>query len=112
MIANIQRQPYSSISVVSSGAAMPVPRVDALLKMPDARPRSRTLNQSRTTRPPVGNCGASPMPRATRAAANWATLPARPHSSCAVDQTARPPASSRLGPSRSISGPTGNWAKA
>ena len=54
MMMNIQRQPNASISAVSTGAASPVPSVDDPLKMPVASPRSRTANQSRTTRAPAG----------------------------------------------------------
>ena len=62
MIMNIVRQPKLSIRKVRSGTAIAVPRDEAQLKMPVARPRSRGWNQSRTTRAQVGNCGASPTP--------------------------------------------------
>ena len=78
---NIQRQPNASIRAVSTGAASPVPNVDAELKMPVAKPRSRTANQSRTTRPAEGNCGASPMPSNSRAMKNCPMLVTTPHSS-------------------------------
>jgi hypothetical protein len=68
MMMNIQRQPNVSISAVGTGAASPVPSVEEPLKMPVASPRWRTANQSRTTRPAEGNCGASPMPSSRRAA--------------------------------------------
>ena len=41
MTMNMVRQPNASIRKVSSGTAMAVPRDEAQLKMPVARPRSR-----------------------------------------------------------------------
>ncbi|MGF6243727.1 hypothetical protein P3T42_005492 [Paraburkholderia sp. GAS38] len=98
MVMNIQRQPKLSIMAVSSGAASPVPRYEAHMKMPVAEPRSRTANQSLTTRAAAGNCGASPMPSSARAAANCAVFVTRPHNNCALDQTASPQPSSQRGP--------------
>ncbi len=112
MIANIQRQPKFSISTVSSGTAIAVPSVDAQLKTPVARPRSRALNQSRTTRAPVGNCGASPMPSSIRAPKNCPKLATSPPSIWASDQRERPSVSSSRGPSRSTNAPVGNCANA
>ena len=59
-----------SIKKVSNGAASPVPKYEALRKIPVAVPRSLMANQSRTTRAPDGNCGASPAPNNARAANN------------------------------------------
>jgi len=112
MIMNIQRQPKLSIRNVSSGTAMAVPSVEAQLNTPVARPRSRGLNQSRTTRAPVGNCGASPMPSSMRAPKNWRKLLTKPPSTCASDHSDRPSVSSSRGPSRSTSAPVGSCAKA
>jgi endo-1,4-beta-mannosidase len=77
-----------------------------------ARPRPRTLNQSRTTRAPVGNCGASPRPRIARPNTNWSKLAQRPVSPWASDHSRMPAPSRRRGPKRSTSAPAGSWAKA
>ncbi len=112
MMANIQRQPNASIRNVSSGTAMAVPSVEAQLKIPVASPRSRGLNQSRATRAPVGNCGASPMPSSSRAPKNCPKPCTSPPSSCATDQSDSPSVSSSRGPSRSTMAPVGSCANA
>ena len=66
-IRNIQRQLKLSMRNVSNGTAMKLPSEDADCRRPVANPRSRTPNQSRTTRAPPGNKGASPTPNAKRA---------------------------------------------
>ena len=112
MITKVARQPNDSMRKVSSGRAMAVPRVDAQLKMPVASPRSRGLNQSRTTRAPVGNCGASPTPSSSRAVKNWVKLCTSPPSSCASDHSDSPSVSRRRGPSLSTMAPVGSWENA
>jgi hypothetical protein len=109
---NIHRHPRPSMRVVSSGPAMAVPSVEEELMIPVAVPRERTLNQSRTTRMPEGNCGASPAPSTTRAAMNSPNDTAVPAMACALDHTTMPIASSRRGPSLSTSAPTGSCATA
>src|ERR1041384_7890032 len=66
MVMNIQRQPRCSIRIVSSGAAIAVPRLLEQFQMPVARPRSRGANQSATMRAQLGNWGDSPTPSKPR----------------------------------------------
>ena len=96
----------------SLGTAIAVPSEEAQLKMPVARPRSRGLNQSRTTRAQVGNCGASPMPSRMRAPKNSPNPRTNPPSTCATDQRPRPQVNRMRGPNRSTIAPVGNCAKA
>lgn len=70
MMMNMLRQPKDSRSTVRMGGASAGPMVDDVTKMPVGLPRSRCANHSDTTFAPAGNCGASPMPSAMRAARN------------------------------------------
>ena len=112
MIMNMVRQPKFSIRKVSSGTAIAVPNDEAQLKMPVARPRSRGLNQSRTTRAQVGNCGASPTPSSTRAPKNSPKPLTSPPNTWARDHRLSPNVSRRRGPSLSTMAPVGSCEKA
>ena len=109
---NIHRQLRLSIKNVNSGIAMKLPSDDADWQRPVANPRSLIPNQSRTTRAPPGNKGASPSPSANRAATNDPKFVTKPPAACATDQLNSPSPSIRRGPNRSINPPTGSWANA
>src|SRR5207253_1541282 len=87
---NIERQFSDSIRNVSNGTAMKLPREEADCKRPVAKPLSRRPNQSRTTRAPPGNRGASPTPSARRATTNIPKLLTKPPTACAADQQKSP----------------------
>ncbi len=91
---------------------MAVPSDEAQLKIPVARPRSRGWNQSRTTRAPVGNCGASPTPSSSRAPKNWPKLCTNPAISWASDQRLSPQVKRKRGPNLSTIAPVGNCENA
>ena len=112
MIANIHRQPIATIRIVSTGAATAWPRWFAPVNTPTGLPRSRALNQRRTTLVQEGMVGASPTPSRMRHTQSCPTLPANPASPCASDHTASPLPSIRREPSRSMTGPSGNWDSA
>ena len=112
MMKNIRRQPNAAMSAVKSGGASAGPRLDDELNRPVGNPRSRMWYQLLTTRAPVGNCGASPMPSAMRVATNCRMLVANPPHACATDQRASPAASKIRGPTLSTKAPVGNCAKA
>src|SRR5258707_6249721 len=98
---NIHRQSRKIINWDRIKGASAVPRGEAELKIPVGVPRLLTGYQLLTTRAAEGNCGASPMPRHMRAAISCAKLVARPPAAWAIDQTVRPAARSRRGPTRS-----------
>ncbi len=109
---NAQRQSNEATRTDSSSGASAVPSGDAALKMPVGVPRARSGNQLLTTRAADGNCGASPMPSTMRATMNQPKVDTMPPAACANDQTISPMPSSRRGPMRSTSPPTGNWHSA
>src|SRR2546429_5347394 len=64
---NAARHPNCKTTHATNGGATIAPTADPLLKIPDARARSRGGNHSATTFTPAGQLPDSPIPRRNRA---------------------------------------------
>src|SRR6185312_13422595 len=106
------RQPTNRISQVTRGIDSAVPRVEPLLKMEQARPRSVRGNQLNATLAKDGWDAASPRPSINRMAMNWTTLRAMLVAAVNIDHQPTARVSAMRTPTRSMNQPAGSCPKA
>jgi len=106
------RQPVMAISQVTSGSDRTLPATEPLLKMPQARPRSRRGNQLNAVLVKDGMVADSPSPSISRAAKKWLTFRAAPVAMVKMDHQITATVRLMRTPMRSTTQPAGICMKA
>src|SRR5256885_14520854 len=108
VVTKAPRQPTARIRAVTMGKDKAAPAVDPLLKMLQARPRSRLGNQLKAVLVKDGRLAASPIPSISRAAMNCDTPRAAPVAAVNKDHQVTAKARLTRTPTRSMNQPAGS----